>query len=111
MRDRLQSEFIDLGEKDLKNIARPVRVYTVTIGRVSVPSPPGREKAGPPRLSIVVLPFANIGGDPEHEYFVDGVTESLTTDLSRISGSFVIGRNNCVHLQGKACRSEADRTC
>ena len=51
------------------------------------------EKAGPPRLSLVVLPFANIGGDPEQEYFVDGVTESLTTDLSRISGAFVIGRS------------------
>jgi TolB-like protein len=46
-----------------------------------------------PRLSIVVLPFANIGGDPEQDYFVDGVTESLTTDLSRISGAFVIARN------------------
>jgi TolB-like protein len=49
------------------------------------------EKLAPPRLSIVVLPFSNIGGDPEQEYFVDGVTESLTTDLSRVSGSFVIG--------------------
>ena len=46
-----------------------------------------------PHMSIVVLPFANIGGDPEQDYFVDGVTESLTTDLSRISGSFVIGRH------------------
>ena len=49
------------------------------------------------RLSIVVLPFANLSGDPEQGYFVDGVTESLTTDLSRISGSFVIGRH---HVQG-----------
>ena len=48
--------------------------------------------AAAPRLSIVVLPFANLGGDPEQDYFVDGVTESLTTDLSRIRGSFVIGR-------------------
>ena len=47
----------------------------------------------PPRLSIVVLPFVNLGSDPEQDYFVDGVTESLTTDLSRIRGSFVIGRN------------------
>jgi hypothetical protein len=52
-----------------------------------------QEKAGPPRWSIVVLPFANLGGDPEQKYFVDGVTESLTTDLSRIAGSFVIARN------------------
>ena len=55
-----------------------------------------------PRLSIVVLPFANLSGDPEQDYFVDGVTESLTTDLSRISGSFVIGRNTAFTYKGKA---------
>ena len=55
-----------------------------------------------PRLSIVVLPFANIGGDLEQEHFVDGVTESLTTDLSRIAGSFVIGRNTSFTFKGKA---------
>jgi TolB-like protein len=49
-----------------------------------------------------VLPFANIGGDPEQEYFVDGVTESLTTDLSRISGTFVIARNTAFTFKGKA---------
>jgi TolB-like protein len=55
-----------------------------------------------PRLSIVVLPFANIGGDPEQDYFVDGVTENLTTDLSRISGSFVIARNTAFTFKGRA---------
>ena len=55
-----------------------------------------------PHLSIVVLPFANIGDDPEQDYFVDGVTESLTTDLSRISGSFVIGRHTAFTYKGKA---------
>ena len=55
-----------------------------------------------PRLSIVVLPFANFGGDPEQDYFVDGVTESLTTDLSRISGSFVIASNTAFTFKGKA---------
>ena len=55
-----------------------------------------------PHLSIVVLPFANIGGDPAQDYFVDGVTESLTTDLSRIAGSFVIGRNTAFTFKGKA---------
>ena len=50
----------------------------------------------------MVLPFANLGGDPEQEYFVDGVTESLTTDLSRISGSFVIARNTAFTYKGKA---------
>ncbi|MCA1412677.1 winged helix-turn-helix domain-containing protein [Bradyrhizobium sp. NBAIM20] len=56
----------------------------------------------PPRLSIVVLPFANLGGDPEQDYFVDGVTENLTTDLSRIGGSFVIARNSAFSYKGKA---------
>jgi TolB-like protein len=56
----------------------------------------------PPRLSIVVMPFANIGGDQEQDYFVDGVTESLTTDLSRIPGIFVIGRNTAFTYKGKA---------
>jgi TolB-like protein len=61
-----------------------------------------RERAaGPPRLSILVLPFANLGGDPEQEYFADGVTESLTTDLSRISGTFVIGRSTAFAYKGK----------
>ena len=55
-----------------------------------------------PRLSIVVLPFANLSGDPEQDYFVDGVTESLTTDLSRIGGSLVIGRHTAFTYKGKA---------
>jgi TolB-like protein len=62
----------------------------------------GATAAAPPRLSLVVLPFANMGGDPEQEYFVDGVTESLTTDLSRISGAFVIGRSTAFTYRGKA---------
>ena len=66
---------------------------------------PGARKIRPPRLSLVVLPFANIGGDPEQEYFADGVTESLTTDLSRISGAFVIGAQHRLHLQGQGRRS------
>ena len=59
------------------------------------------EKSTPPRLSIVVLPFANIGGDPEQEHFVDGVTESLTTDLSRIRGAYVVARNTAFAYKGK----------
>ena len=62
---------------------------------------PAPEKSGPPRLSIVVLPFANIGGDPEQEHFVDGVTESLTTDLSRIRSAVVIARNTAFTYKGK----------
>jgi TolB-like protein/class 3 adenylate cyclase/cytochrome c-type biogenesis protein CcmH/NrfG len=104
VRDRLPEEFIDLGEKDLKNIARPLRAYAVKTSSARPAAPPQvsiADKAGPPRLSIVVLPFANIGGDTEQEYFVDGVTESLTTDLSRISGSFVIARNTAFTYKGK----------
>ena len=62
----------------------------------------GATAAEPPRLSIVVLPFANLGGDPEQEYFADGVTDSLTTDLSRIRGAFVIGRSTAFTYRGKA---------
>jgi TolB-like protein/class 3 adenylate cyclase len=104
VRGRVEAEFIDLGEKALKNIARPVRVYAVRIeadGSQSAP-PPAPSEFGPPRLSIVVLPFANIGGDAEQDYFVDGVTESLTTDLSRIRGSFVIARNTAFTYRDKA---------
>jgi adenylate cyclase len=104
VRDRLKEEFIDLGEKELKNILRPVRAYAVKTGSAGpTPQPHASapESSGPPRLSVVVLPFANIGGDPEQEYFVDGVTESLTTDLSRISGSVVIGRNTAFSYKGK----------
>jgi TolB-like protein/class 3 adenylate cyclase len=105
VRGRIDADFVDLGEKDLKNIARPVRVYAVKAGSQSAaPAPTALEpsRQGPPRLSMVVLPFANIGGDPEQEHFVDGVTESLTTDLSRIRGSFVIGRNTAFTYKGKA---------
>ena len=104
VRDRVMEGFTDLGEKELKNIARPVRAYTVqtgSSGQASASQASASEKSGLPRLSIVVLPFANLGGDPQQEYFVDGVTESLTTDLSRISGSFVIGRNTAFTYKGK----------
>jgi TolB-like protein len=96
VRDRLTEQFVDLGEKELKNIARPLRAYAVK----PQASPPAKSAAPP--LSIVVLPFANFGGDTEQEYFVDGITESLTTDLSRIAGSFVIARNSAFSYKGKS---------
>lgn len=67
-----------------------------------VASPTAQTPSSAPHLSIVVLPFANLCGDPKQDYFVDGVTESLTTDLSRISGSFVIGRHTAFTYKGKA---------
>jgi len=105
VRGKVAVEFNDLGEQELKNIARPVRAYAVGRDGLGVGTQAGSTTPSPssaPRLSIVVLPFANIGGDPEQEYFADGVTESLTTDLSRISGSFVIGRHTAFTFKGKS---------
>jgi TolB-like protein/tetratricopeptide (TPR) repeat protein len=99
---RLDMEVTDLGETPLKNIERPIRVYSLQVGEPSHAPAPAVEESARPRLSIVVLPFANIGGDASQEYFVDGVTESLTTDLSRIRGSFVIGRNTAFTYKGNA---------
>jgi TolB-like protein len=100
VRGKLAVEFTDLGEQTLKNIARPIRAYAVGVGANAHKTAPPPSSA--PHLSIVVLPFANLGGDPEQEYFVDGVTESLTTDLSRIRGAFVIARNTAFTFKGKA---------
>jgi TolB-like protein/class 3 adenylate cyclase len=105
VRGKVAFEFVDLGEKNLKNIARPVRAYSVVRDGLGAGAQGGGTTPGPvsaPRLSIVVLPFANIGGDPEQDYFADGVTETLTTDLSRIAGSFVIARNSAFSYKGKS---------
>ena len=104
VRGKIDVEFTDLGEQSLKNIARPVRTYAVMRNGLGLNKQNGAVPHTPsaPRLSIVVLPFANIGGDPEQDYFADGVTESLTTDLSRIAGSFVIARNTAFTFKGKA---------
>jgi len=101
VRGRIEVHFDDLGERDLKNIARPVRVYALRTAPAAAPKASRPDMQGPPRLSIVVLPFTNMSGEPEQEYFVDGVTESLTTDLSRIGGSFVIGRNTAFTYKGR----------
>jgi TolB-like protein len=101
VRGKVGIEFADLGEQNLKNIARPIRAYAVGLNANYTDRavlPPSLA----PRLSLVVLPFVNIGGDPEQDYFVDGVTESLTTDLSRISGAFVIARNSAFSYKGKS---------
>jgi adenylate cyclase len=105
VKGRLDLAVVDLGPIQLKNIAEPIRVYSLEIGvpAQTKPTPaPSLEKSAPPRLSIVVLPFANIGGDPSHEHFVDGVTESLTTDLSRIRHAVVIGRNTAFTYKGSS---------
>src|SRR5580658_5006009 len=105
VKGRLDLAVVDLGPTQLKNIAEPIRIYSLEVGKpAQAKSAPvlTPEKSAPRRLSIVVLPFANIGGDAEQEHFVDGVTESLTTDLSRIRGAFVIGRNTAFTYKGKA---------
>ena len=97
VRDKVALVFADMGEQNLKNIARPVRAYALIrdgmVPKTRSAGVPARPAAAP-RLSIVVLPFDNLSGGPEQDYFVDGMTESLTTDLSRIAGSFVIARNS-----------------
>ena len=101
---RLNLAVHDLGPKELKNIAEPIRVYSLEVGKpvqAKTAPPSAPETSAPPRLSIVVLPFANIGGGPDQEHFVDGVTESLTTDLSRIRGAVVIARNTAFTYKGK----------
>jgi TolB-like protein/class 3 adenylate cyclase/Flp pilus assembly protein TadD len=95
---KLALQFVDLGEQALKNINRPVRVYGLTPkGRAAIVSVPSA-----PHLSIVVLPFVNMTDDPGQNYFADGVTESLTTDLSRVGGAFVTARNTAFTFKGKA---------
>lgn len=110
VQDRLKAKLIALGELTLKNIARPIRAFRVEWRAEDWPVvkavPHAPQAAAPrrptlPRLSIVVLPFANIGGDPQQEYFVDGITESLTTDLSRMSGLVVIARNTAFTYKNK----------
>src|SRR5215467_2090419 len=106
VRDKLDFSFEDMGEQQVKNITRPVRVYALRSGVSALPAPSALPAAPitpnvAPRLSIVVLPFANLGNDPEQQYFADGITEDLTTDLSRIAGLLVISRNTAFSYQGK----------
>jgi TolB-like protein len=102
VRGKLDLAAEDMGEQQLKNIAEPVRVYALSPASVPPIASATATSARVPRLSIVVLPFANLGGDREQDYFVDGITESLTTDLSRIPGAFVIASNTAFTYRGKA---------
>ncbi|WEX89234.1 adenylate/guanylate cyclase domain-containing protein [Sinorhizobium garamanticum] len=101
---RLDLGFVDKGEHALKNIAPSVRVYTISFGDVAVQKP-----AGPAivmvepgyELSVAVLPFTNMSQDPEQEYFSDGITEDIITDLSKISRLHVVARNTVFTYKGK----------
>jgi adenylate cyclase len=90
----------DLGDKQLKNIAEPVRVYGIRLDR----APTRTVLALPDKPSIAVLPFQNMSGDPEQEYFSDGMTEDLITDLSKVSGLFVIARNSSFAYKGRSVK-------
>jgi len=152
VKGRLDLAVHDLGPKELKNIAEPIRVYSLEVGKPAQPKPATATTRGKPakaityerrlvtapiaaalvallllvaaggwymlgdrlmkpaqaaHLSIVVLPFANLSGDPAQDYFADGVTENLTTDLSRIRDSFVIARNTAFTYKGKSLDAKA----
>ena len=106
--DRLPYAFEDMGEQSVKNIARPVRAYAVrpegtarlptgNVSSAASSSPP----VAAPRLSIVVLPFTNLSDDREQQYFADGISEDLTTDLSRLENMFVISSNTAFTYRNK----------
>ena len=99
---KLDLAFRDLGQQQLKNIARPMRAYAVDAGALTRPSQADKPVDPAPRLSVVVLPFANLSADPEQEYFADAITDDLTTDLSRIADSFVIARSTAFTYKGKS---------
>ena len=107
VRDRLKEPFIDLGEKALKNIARPVRAYAVMWDRRAAKlEPEGGETPAKLSLSekpsIAVLPFQNMSGDPEQDYFCDGLVEDIITTLSKLAGLRVIARNSSFVYRGQS---------
>ena len=99
---RLDLAFEDIGEQQLKNIARPVRAYRVATATGSATTRPSANPPLPDKPSIAVLPFQNMSGDPEQEYFVDGMVEEIITALSRIRWLFVIARNSTFTYKGRA---------
>jgi adenylate cyclase len=112
---RLDLTFDDIGEQSLKNIARPVRVYRVRLATAEntpkvTPTDSGPALTLPDKPSIAVLPFANMSGDPEQEYFADGMVEEIITALSRIRWLFVIARNSSFTYKGKAVDVKQGRT-
>jgi adenylate cyclase len=103
VRDRLDADFQDIGEQELKNIARPVRVYRWRPGaQTPAVRTIGSDPALPDKPSIAILPFQNMSGDAEQEYFADGMVEDIITGLSRIKWLFVIARNSTFTYKGRA---------
>ncbi|WP_455874728.1 adenylate/guanylate cyclase domain-containing protein [Rhizobium yanglingense] len=105
---RLDLSVSDLGNTQLKNIAEPIRVYSLRVGTAEAKATANSESATsrlatvpPPKLSIAVLPFANMSGDVEQEYFADGISEDIITALSKLPQLFVIARNSSFTFKGK----------
>jgi len=102
--NRLDLTFEDVGEQTLKNIERPIRVYRVSVDSPAALGTTDEEPTQHQQLekpSVAVLPFNNMSGDPEQEYFSDGITEDIITDLSNVSGLFVVARNTAFTYKGK----------
>ena len=105
VRDRLPIAFEDIGEHDVKNIARPVRIFRVVLEeRPAAPASAGRRRAAaaPDRPALAVLPFQNLGGDAETEFFLDSVAEDLITELARARWFSIVARNTAFTYKGKA---------
>ena len=108
VRDKLAFSFEDMGEQEVKNIARPVRVHRIVLGEGAGSSEPATGTstksplALPDKPSLAVLPFQNMSGDAEQEYFADGMVEEITTAISRLPWLFVIARNSSFTYKGKA---------
>ena len=105
IRGKIDIELKDMGPQQLKNIAEPVRVYQIEVCRTGAAPHHSTRKAPlalPDKPSIAVLPFTNLSGDPEQDYFSDGITEDIITELSRFSELFVIARNSSFQYKGKS---------
>jgi adenylate cyclase len=101
VRNRIEANYEDRGEQEVKNVSAPVRAYAIRLDS----APAAADAADPPlpdKPSIAVLPFDNLSGDPEQDYFADGMTEDIITDLSKISGLFVIARNSSFSYKGQS---------
>jgi adenylate cyclase len=101
VKNKLPLEYEYLGEKSVKNISEPIRAYIIVMEPYGVAIENSRELKFPEKPSIAVLPFVNMSGDPEQEYFSDGLTEEIITGLSRIHGMFVIARNSTFTYKDK----------
>jgi TolB-like protein len=108
VRDKLAFGFEDMGEQQVKNITRPVRAHRIRIDAAAValsvapPEPAEVPVALPEKPSLSILPFQNMSGDPEQEYFADGIVEDITTAIARLPWLFVIARNSSFTYKGKS---------